>query len=87
MLRARRRRCCRRFARATAEEKPALLLEAVGLWEQAGEKSEALEVIERIAIRDARGADPRGAGRALPAARRLRRAVDVGFAPAMAAGD
>jgi tetratricopeptide (TPR) repeat protein len=73
-----------RFAKA--EEKPALLLESADLWEQAGDKAEALEVTERIALEAAGSLTP-----ALLAERFLRlgapaRAVDVGFAPAMAAG-
>ena len=66
---------------------PPLLLEAAGLWEQAGDTAEALEVIERIASETPDALTP-----AELAERFLRlgapaRAVDVGFTPAMAAGE
>lgn len=72
---------------ATAEEKPQLLLEAAELWEQAGEKAEALEVTERISSETPGAQTP-----AELAERFLRlgapvRAVAVGFGPAMKAGE
>ncbi|MFL5348692.1 MAG: flagellar hook-length control protein FliK [Hyalangium sp.] len=71
---------------ATAQEKPALLLEAADLWEQAGEKSEALEVIERIASETAAALTPAELAERFLRLGASARAVDVGFGPAMAAG-
>ncbi|RKG62325.1 flagellar hook-length control protein FliK [Corallococcus sp. AB011P] len=72
---------------AAPEERPPLLLEAAGLWEKAGEMGEALEVVERIAT-DA--PDMLSASELAERFARLgafARALDVGFAPAMAAGE
>ncbi|HVG57281.1 MAG TPA: flagellar hook-length control protein FliK [Hyalangium sp.] len=71
---------------AKAEEKPGLLLEAAGLWEQAGEKAEALEVTERIASETPEGLTPAELAQRFLRLGAATRAVAVGFGPAMVAG-
>ncbi|MCY1019872.1 flagellar hook-length control protein FliK [Pyxidicoccus sp. MSG2] len=72
---------------AAPEERPPLLLEAVGLWEKAGEHAEALEVIERIATEAPDMLPPSELAERFGRLGAFTRALDVGFAPAMAAGD
>jgi tetratricopeptide (TPR) repeat protein len=72
---------------AAPEERPPLLLEAVGLWEKAGEHGEALEVIERIATEAPDMLPPAELAERFGRLGAFTRALDVGFAPAMAAGD
>ncbi|WP_224364763.1 flagellar hook-length control protein FliK [Hyalangium versicolor] len=69
-----------------AQEKPSLLLEAADLWEQAGEKTEALEVIERIAAETSEALTPAELAERFLRLGAAARAVGVGFGPAMAAG-
>jgi tetratricopeptide (TPR) repeat protein len=72
---------------ATAEQKPELLLEAAGLWEQAGDKAEALEVTERIASETPHALTPAELAERFLRLGAAARAVAVGFGPAMAAGE
>ncbi|MBN1207744.1 MAG: flagellar hook-length control protein FliK [Myxococcaceae bacterium] len=71
---------------ASSGEKPALLLEAAELWEKAGEKAEALEVIERIASEAPEAMTPTELAERFLRLGASARAVEVGFGPAMAAG-
>ncbi|MDY7227401.1 flagellar hook-length control protein FliK [Hyalangium rubrum] len=71
---------------ATAGEKPALLLEAADLWEQAEEKAEALEVVERIAAETPEALKPSELAERFLKLGAVARARDVGFGPAMAEG-
>ncbi|MBZ4419259.1 flagellar hook-length control protein FliK [Myxococcus sp. RHSTA-1-4] len=72
---------------AAPEERPPLLLEAAGLWEKAGEHGEALEVIERIATEAPDMLPPSELAERFGRLGAFARALDVGFAPAMASGD
>ncbi|WP_164002222.1 flagellar hook-length control protein FliK [Pyxidicoccus caerfyrddinensis] len=72
---------------AAPEERPPLLLEAVGLWEKADEHAEALEVIERIATEAPDMLPPSELAERFGRLGAFSRALDVGFAPAMASGD
>ncbi|NMO15257.1 flagellar hook-length control protein FliK [Pyxidicoccus fallax] len=72
---------------AAPEERPPLLLEAAGLWERAGEHGEALEVIERIATEAPDMLAPTELAERFGRLGAFARALDVGFAPAMASGD
>jgi tetratricopeptide (TPR) repeat protein len=72
---------------AYSEERPPLLLEAADLWEKAGETAEALEVIERIASEAPDTLTPAELAERFGRFGRFQRACEVGFAPAMAAGD
>ena len=72
---------------AAPEERPPLLLEAVDLWEKAGEHGEALEVIERIATEAPDMLPPLELAERFGRLGAFARAMDVGFAPAMALGD
>lgn len=72
---------------AAPEERPPLLLEAVGLWEKAGEHGEALEVIERIATEAPDMLPPSELAERFGRLGAFARALDVGFVPAMASGD
>ncbi|OJH39302.1 tetratricopeptide repeat protein [Cystobacter ferrugineus] len=69
------------------EERPALQLDLVDLWDGAGERAEALEVLERLASASSPAVDPR-----VLAERFLRlespvRAAEVGFAATLESGD
>ncbi|MCP3104336.1 flagellar hook-length control protein FliK, partial [Myxococcus sp. K15C18031901] len=72
---------------AAPEERPPLLLEAADLWEKANEHGEALEVIERIAAEAPDMLAPSELAERFGRLGAFSRALDVGFAPAMAAGD
>jgi tetratricopeptide (TPR) repeat protein len=72
---------------ASPEERPPLLLEAADLWEKAGEHGEALEVIERIATEAPDTLPPSELAERFGRLGAFARALDVGFAPAMASGD
>ncbi|TQF15354.1 flagellar hook-length control protein FliK [Myxococcus llanfairpwllgwyngyllgogerychwyrndrobwllllantysiliogogogochensis] len=72
---------------ASPEERPPLLLEAADLWEKAGEHGEALEVIERIATEAPDILAPAELAERFGRLGAFTRALQVGFAPAMAAGE
>ncbi|MBU8895496.1 flagellar hook-length control protein FliK [Corallococcus sp. M34] len=72
---------------AAPDERPPLLLEAADLWEKANESGEALEVIERIASEAPDILPPAELAERFGRLGAFARAVDVGFAPAMAAGE
>ncbi|AEI64797.1 flagellar hook-length control protein FliK [Corallococcus macrosporus] len=72
---------------AAPEERPPLLLEAAGLWEKAGEHGEALEVFERIATEAPDMLAPSELAERFGRLGAFARALEVGFAPAMALGD
>ncbi|GHG94093.1 flagellar hook-length control protein FliK [Comamonas sp. JC664] len=72
---------------AAPEERPPLLLEAAGLWEKAGEHGEALEVFERIAAEAPDMLAPSELAERFGRLGAFTRALEVGFAPAMAAGE
>ena len=71
---------------APASEKPVLLLEAAGLWEQAGDTSEALEVIERIASDMPEALTPSELAEHFLRLGAPARAIAMGFKPALEAG-
>jgi tetratricopeptide (TPR) repeat protein len=72
---------------ATPAEQPALLVEVAGLWEKAGERAEALEVLERLASEAHVGLAPLDLAERFSRLGAFQRAVEVGFALAMEAGD
>lgn len=72
---------------AYSEERPPLLLEAADLWEKAGEASEALEVIERIATEAPETLSPAELAERFGRFGAFTRAAEVGFGPAMEAGE
>ncbi|MBZ4408850.1 flagellar hook-length control protein FliK [Myxococcus sp. XM-1-1-1] len=72
---------------ASPDERPPLLLEAADLWEKAGEHGEALEVIERIATEAPDMLAPSELAERFGRLGAFARALEVGFAPAMLAGE
>ncbi|WP_225408621.1 flagellar hook-length control protein FliK [Stigmatella hybrida] len=71
---------------AKADEQSALLLEAAGLWEEAGEEAEALEVLERLVTDAPEALAPSEWARRFLRLGAPERALAVGFPPAMAEG-
>ncbi|QSQ12977.1 flagellar hook-length control protein FliK [Myxococcus landrumensis] len=72
---------------ASPEERPPLLLEAADLWEKAGAHGDALEVIERIATEAPDMLPPSELAERFGRLGAFTRALEVGFVPAMAAGE
>jgi tetratricopeptide (TPR) repeat protein len=68
-------------------QRPALLLEATNLWEAAGERAEALEVLERVATEAPDTLSPEELAGRFQRLGALARAVEVGFGPALESGD
>ena len=72
---------------AYSAQRPALLLEAAGLWESAGENAEALEVLERVASEAPGTLAPAELAERFQRLGSPVRAVEVGFGPALESGD
>ncbi|QRK09515.1 flagellar hook-length control protein FliK [Archangium violaceum] len=72
---------------AYSAQRPALLLEAADLWESAGERIEALEVLERLASEAPGTLGPVELAERFTRLGAPARAVEVGFGPALESGD
>ncbi len=72
---------------AYSAQRPALLLEAADLWESAGERGEALEVVERLATEAPGTLGPAELSERFHRLGASARAVEVGFGPMLESGD
>ncbi|ADO74908.1 flagellar hook-length control protein FliK [Stigmatella aurantiaca] len=71
---------------AKADEQSELLLESAGLWEEAGDAAEALEVLERLVAEAPKALTPSEWAERFLRLGAPARAVEVGFQPALAEG-